>query len=94
MNIEDIEAREKAAKHLGFLALKAEQYARFPSIRKMSEDWHHIALIAADGYNGTAYLLAELAEAREKLEAVKAAAGRGQYVWASELDRILHKEGE
>lgn len=46
----------EVALRLGFLALKAEQYAQFPSIRKMSEDWHQIALIAASGYNQLAAL--------------------------------------
>ncbi len=79
---EEIEARETAALQLGFLALKAEQYAHWPSISKMSGDWHHIALIAANGYDS-------LREREEKLKAVRAAAQRGQYVWASELERIL-----
>ena len=36
---------------LGYLALKAEQYAQFPCISRMSDDWHQIALVIADAYN-------------------------------------------
>lgn len=51
----DCEARKaQTLARTGFLALKTEQYAQFPSIRKMSDDWHQIALIAADAYNALA----------------------------------------
>jgi len=51
---------------LGLLALKAKQHAQFPSVRKMSEDWHQIALISADSYNTIVSLSDQLQQAQEE----------------------------
>lgn len=60
---------------LGFLALKAEYYAQFPSIRKMSDDWHQIALIAAANYNNAADLQRQLQQVRAESDAWEQGAG-------------------
>ncbi len=42
-------------------------------IRKMSDDWHQIALIAAKGYNSIVDLRVQLKDREEKLAAVREA---------------------
>ncbi len=75
---------------LAYLAWKARGYSKFPSIRKMSEDWIVIANIADAA-------LEALEEAQGKLDAVEAWSDK--WPWSGllgeakrELDRILKEK--
>ena len=84
----------EVALRLGFLALKAEQYAQFPSIRKMSEDWEAIAEVAAASYNQVAALQRQLREAQEENKAQEdtvAAAIREMDRYKAERDAAIER---